>query len=150
MAGAHTQSRRVGNTDTLGERIIAYIIDSIIAGVIGGALAFIGLILGGLIGSSVSEGLGAIITFLFFILAFVGAAGYKIYFEANGGQPFGKQMMDIRVVMEDGSECTWGASIIRNLLLGIEGGLIGLIVILVTDDNQRIGDLIGSTVVVKA
>lgn len=149
MATQHGHARRAGNTDTLGPRIVAYFIDSIIASVIGGGLALVGLFAGGIIGS-VSEGLGALVMFLFFALAFVGAAGYKIYFEANGGQPFGKQMMDIRVVMDDGRECTWGASIIRNLLLGFEGGLIAVIVILVTDDSQRIGDLLGSTVVVKA
>jgi uncharacterized RDD family membrane protein YckC len=149
MATQHRQRRRVGNTDTLGARIVAYFIDSIIASVIGGGLALVGLFVGGLIGSA-SEGLGALVMFLFFALAFVGAAGYKIYFEANGGQPFGKQMMDIKVVMDDGRDCTWGASIIRNLLLGFEGGLIAVIVIAVTDDSQRIGDLLGSTVVVRA
>ncbi|MFC4405114.1 RDD family protein [Haloarchaeobius iranensis] len=149
MAAQHRQTRRVGNTDTLGARIVAYFIDSFIASTIGGVLALFGLFVGGLVGSA-SEGLGALVLFLFFALAFVGAVGYKVYFEANGGQPFGKQMMDIKVVMDDGRECTWGASIIRNLLLGFEGGLIAVIVIAVTDDSQRIGDLLGSTVVVKA
>ncbi|WP_257299483.1 RDD family protein [Haloarchaeobius sp. FL176] len=149
MATRHRQTRGAGNTDTLGARIVAYFIDSIIASVIGGGLAFVGFILAGVLGS-VSEGLGALVLFLFVGLAFAGAVGYKVYFEANGGQPFGKQMMDIKVVMDDGRECTWGASIIRNLLLGFEGGLIAVIVIAVTDDSQRIGDLLGSTVVVKA
>ncbi|WP_440990504.1 RDD family protein [Haloarchaeobius baliensis] len=149
MATQHGHARRAGNTDTLGARIVAYFIDSIIASVIGGGLALVGFIFGGLLGS-VSEGLGALVMLFTFALAFAGAFGYKVYFEANGGQPFGKQMMDIRVVMDDGGECTWGAAIIRNLLLGFEGGLIAVIVILVTDDNQRVGDLLGSTVVVKA
>lgn len=149
MATQHSHTRRAGNTDTLGPRIVAYIIDSIIASVIGGGLALVGIILGGAIGS-VSEGLGALVMFLAVGLAFLGGFGYKIYFEANGGQPFGKQMMDIRVVMDDGRDCTLGAAVIRNLLLGFEGGLIAVVVILVTDDSQRIGDLLGSTVVVKA
>ena len=149
MATQHRQRRRVGNTDTLGARIVAYFIDSIIASVIGGGLALVGLFVGGIIASA-SEALGGLVMFLAFGLAFLGAFGYKIYFEANGGQPFGKQMMDIKVVMDDGRDCTWGASIIRNLLLGFEGGLIAVVVILVTDDSQRIGDLLGSTVVVKA
>lgn len=146
MATEHGRSRRVGNTDTLGPRIVAYFIDSIIVSVILAVVAGLGVVLGAAIGGSA----GGLISFLFIMLGVVVGFGYKIYFEANGGQPFGKQMMNIKVVMDDGRDCTMGGAIIRNLLLGIEGGLIALIVILVTDKSQRIGDLVGSTVVVKA
>lgn len=145
MATEHRQRRQVGNTDTLGPRIIAYIIDSIIVSVLFGVVAGIGLVLAGIIGGSA----GGLISLLFFMVAAVAGFGYKVYFEANGGQPFGKQMMDVKVVMDDGRDCTLGAAVIRNLLLGIEGGLIAVIVILVTDKSQRVGDLLGSTVVVK-
>lgn len=148
MAGTHSrgQPQRAGNTDTLGERIIAYFIDSFVAGAIFGALAFLGVILGGLLGDTG----GSIVLASMILVASVAAFGYKIYFEANGGQPLGKQLMNVAVVMDDGRECTWGAAIIRNLLLGFEGGLIAVVVILVTDEDQRIGDLLGSTVVVEA
>ena len=142
MGATKTVHGSVGDTNTLGARIVAYIIDSFIAGIIFAVVGGLGVA----VGEGVSGGLGA----LFILLGTVAAFGYKVYFEANGGQPFGKQMMGIKVIKADGSPCTWGASLIRNVLLGFEGTFIALIVILVTDKSQRVGDLAGGTVVVKA
>lgn len=125
--------------ETLGSRIIAWIIDAVIIALITYALA---TVLGGL--SSVGGptfGVAGLIAFAYFI-----------YFEAEYGQTLGKNVMDIVVVKEDGSDCDWRASVIRNVLRVVDGFafyLVGIVVIFLTDDNQRLGDILGDTIVVN-
>ncbi len=123
--------------ETLGKRILAWIVDAIIIAVITFAV------------SSVlwSDRVGS----------FIGSAGilsfvYFIYFEAEYGQTLGKKAMNVVVVKEDGSDCDWTASVIRNVARIIDGFafyLVGMIAILLTDNNQRLGDIVGDTIVVK-
>lgn len=77
---------------------------------------------------------------------------YFIGLEGKYGQTAGKRLLSIAVVHEDGSPCTMSSSAIRNVLRIIDGFavyLVGLVVILLTDRNQRIGDIAGGTVVVR-
>lgn len=151
---AETQTGRmaqsVGDTDVGVERIVAFIIDSIIGGVIFGVFFVLAIIFGGVVGGSV----GSLIGVLMYLVGAVASFLYKIYFEANGGQPFGKQFMDIKVIKEDGSDCDFVAAIIRNILLIVDNlpfaYILGLVMMFaVSDKNQRIGDIAASTVVVK-
>lgn len=125
--------------DVLGVRIAAAILDLILANIIGG---IVGGIVGLLIGSmSVMIVLSVVIFFVYFI-----------GLEGKYGQTAGKRLLNIVVVHEDGSPCTMTSSAIRNVLRVIDGFmsyLLGLVVILLTDRSQRIGDLAGGTVVVR-
>jgi len=128
------------HTETLLARIGAFILDVIIIG-----FAF-GLIVG--ITAIVSDTLA----FLMASLSAVGFFAYFIYMEGTYGQTLGKRLLGIVVVMEDGSPCDMRASAIRNLLRIVDGAfgyLVGLVVILLTDDDQRVGDLVGDTVVAR-
>lgn len=70
----------------------------------------------------------------------------------NHGQSLGKSIMNIRVVKTDGSTPSISSYLLRWLLFSIDlpitGGL-GLLVILLTKNNQRIGDLAAGTMVIK-
>lgn len=81
-------------------------------------------------------------------------ATYYIYSEATWGQTPGKMVLGIRVVQTNGTECGWGGSILRNLtkLLGgtLIATLVAIVLILVTDDSQRVGDLLADTTVVES
>ncbi len=61
--------------------------------------------------------------------------------------------MGLVVVKSDGSDCTIGASVLRNLALIVDNlpfmYIAGIVLIFVTDENQRVGDLVADTVVVK-
>ena len=61
--------------------------------------------------------------------------------------------MGIKVVKEDGSECTYGAAFGRNILRLIDVlptiYIVGLIAIASSEKRQRIGDQAAGTVVVK-
>lgn len=70
----------------------------------------------------------------------------------NRGQSFGKKMMNIRVVKADGSTPGVSAYLLRWLLFLIDGpftGGLGLLVILLTKNSQRLGDLAAGTMVIK-
>jgi uncharacterized RDD family membrane protein YckC len=78
---------------------------------------------------------------------------YLIVFEAYYGQTIGKRSMGIVVVKQDGSDCTWGGSIIRNILRVVDVlpnfYIIGAISAYLTSDGQRVGDIVGRTMVVE-
>lgn len=70
----------------------------------------------------------------------------------NHGQSLGKRLMNIRVVKVDGSTPGISSYLLRWLLLPIDGlltGGLGLLSILLTKNNQRVGDLAAGTMVIK-
>ena len=132
--------------DTLGKRILAFIVDAVILGVIGGLL--FGVVLAGALTGSGSPGA----LFGLYALYALASIAYFVVLEAEYGQTLGKRVMDIVVVKEDGGDCDYTASIVRNLLRIVDGQfmyIVGIAVILITDEGQRVGDIAGSTVVVE-
>lgn len=136
---AQTDLRLAG----LGSRAIAIIIDTIVIAIIGVGLA------------AFTVGFGPSPADVGNLL--VGAIGllYFIILEAYAdGQTLGKKLVNIKVVTEDGGDLDIVGSLIRNVLRIIDAlpflYIIGIIVIVVSDDNQRIGDIVGNTLVVKA
>ena len=78
---------------------------------------------------------------------------YFTYFEGKTGQTPGKKAMNIKVTTEDGKQPTFAEALIRTILRIIDGlflYLLGLIIILVTEKKQRLGDVLAKTIVVKA
>ena len=70
----------------------------------------------------------------------------------NQGQSIGKMVMKMQVVKLDGSRPTLGAYLMRWLLFLIDGPMtsyMGIIVMCLTRNNQRLGDLAAGTVVIK-
>jgi uncharacterized RDD family membrane protein YckC len=90
----------------------------------------------------------------FTLLGFGLFAGYDVLFEvlASGRTP-GKRLNGLRVVRVDGSAIGFVTSAIRNVLrlVDILPGwyLVGIIAILATRRNQRLGDLAADTIVVR-
>ena len=79
---------------------------------------------------------------------------YFTYFEGTSGQTFGKQLAHIKVVDErSGAAVDMGRAFIRSLLRIIDElpflYIIGLILVAVTPNRQRLGDMAAHTVVVK-
>ena len=70
----------------------------------------------------------------------------------NHGQSFGKKLINIRVVKVDGSTPSIGSYLLRWILFPIDGPItsgLGLLVILLNKNNQRLGDLAAGTMVIK-
>ena len=90
---------------------------------------------------------------LFGLIAFALFFGYDIAFEvlASGRTP-GKRWTGLRVVRTGGQPVTLLPSTVRNLLRLVDGILfyaVGMICMLATERNQRLGDLAAGTIVIR-
>jgi len=92
------------------------------------------------------------------IVLFLLFAGYFIFFEwLWDGQTPGKRLLKLRVIREDGRPITLWEAIARNLLRvfdAVPGFLlpiysVGLIVIFLSNRDQRVGDIFAGTVVIR-
>ncbi|WP_247001972.1 RDD family protein [Halosolutus gelatinilyticus] len=89
------------------------------------------------------------------LIGLVLAVAYYAGSEAKWGQTPGKMLVGIRVVRTDGRDCTAGEAVLRNITKILGGAallsiIVAIVLILATDENQRLGDIIGGTTVVKA
>lgn len=88
------------------------------------------------------------------ILSFLVIAGYDVLFEVfNSGRTPGKRLNGLRVVLVSGHPVTFVPSAIRNVIRIVDFlptmYLLGATVILSTRKNQRIGDVVAGTLVVR-
>lgn len=136
------------NLAGLGSRIAAAVFDALFLGVLLALAAFGLFSLADRIGSPLlAIGLGWLVVTILVI-------GYFVAFETfNDGRTPGKTMIGIRVVGADGQPVRFGPSLVRNLLRLVDlfpaFPIIGPIAILVSDRNQRLGDLAAGTIVVR-
>jgi len=95
---------------------------------------------------------GAIVQLLIYVIL---GFGYNVGFEWFWhGQTLGKRLLRLRVMDAQGLRLQFHQIVLRNLIRPIDGmpaGYgVGLIAILLNRRNQRLGDLAGNTVVVRA
>lgn len=89
------------------------------------------------------------------ILIFLTFSGYFAFFEwLWHGQTPGKRWMKLRVIREDGRPITFWEASIRNLIrtldmMPVPFYSVGLIAVFVNGRDQRIGDMVAGTVVVR-
>ncbi len=126
----------------IGIRFVSLVIDSLIISAIFGALATI-----------LGAGMMRHGTWSVGILSFAFYIAYYTYLEGTRGQTIGKMITKIKVVREDGTPIDMEQAFKRNILRVIDGlfvYLIGAILIWRSDKQQRQGDTVAKTVVVKA
>jgi uncharacterized RDD family membrane protein YckC len=89
------------------------------------------------------------------LLVFLTFAGYFAFFEwLWSGQTPGKRWMKLRVIREDGRPITFWEASIRNLIrtldmMPVPFYSVGLISVFITNRDQRVGDMVAGTVVVR-
>jgi uncharacterized RDD family membrane protein YckC len=135
----------------VGSRFLALAFDTLLQALIGLVIVFAAGIAGGVLAAA-----GASKTWILAVVVlavFVVYSGYFALFEAVWrGQTPGKRMVGLRVIDVSGSPVSVTAAILRNLirivdqLPGIYG--VGIVSVLVTSRQQRLGDLAAGTVVV--
>lgn len=92
---------------------------------------------------------------LLIILIFLLMSGYFAFFEwVWQGQTPGKRWMKLRVIREDGRPISFFEATVRNLLrdfdiMPLPFYSIGLITVFLTNRDQRVGDLVAGTLVVR-
>lgn len=90
-------------------------------------------------------------SWIWFLTATLTWAAYAGAFEAVRGQTIGKAVTGIVVVTEDGSRVGPLQAAVRNLLRLVDGLLyyfVGLMVLSLSSDRQRVGDRFAGTIVV--
>lgn len=122
-------------------RVAAYVIDSVLVGLIWGVAVIAGTALGDA-GSLLSVFAGMIATLV-----------YGFLLEGLYGYTPGRDLLGLVVVTPDGSTCTVDASVLRNLLGTVDAlptaNPVTMALILGTDDNRLVGDPVADTVVVR-
>jgi uncharacterized membrane protein SpoIIM required for sporulation len=133
----------------IGSRALAAVVDHLILLAIGGVL----LLLVGLFGL-LDVGLGGGSLFVIGVAYLVVLCFYFVLFETRrGGQTPGKQLIGIRVVDASGRGITTGPALLRNLLRLADflpgPYVVGLLAIAIHPRNQRLGDMVADTLVVR-
>lgn len=75
------------------------------------------------------------------------------FWEGRTGKTPGKALLGIRALNLDLEPCGFGRALLRNLLMVADGMfscVVGVLLIAITPSWQRVGDLVGKTVVVRA
>jgi uncharacterized RDD family membrane protein YckC len=132
----------------LGSRASAYLIDIVVQTLVD-LTAFIALRVTALSATSAFVATG-----IYALVSFVVMFGYFVIFETlDAGRSPGKHALGIRVTRLDGSGINFRASLVRNLFRVLYLIPIFYVVdawlILATKRNQRLGDLIAGTLVVR-
>ena len=138
-------------TANLGSRILAYLIDMVV--VVAGILA--GLFAVALLGQA-SDVVVPDWVALTIVLVLLPSwwLGYFIAFETLWrGRTLGKAALGLRVVTKEGAPIRFRHAAIRGLLGLVDflvlGGFLAVVFILFTRDNQRLGDLVAGTLVLR-
>lgn len=134
---------------SVGQRVGALLLDTLIVMVplfVVSALLF---------GDSQSGGGGfrVSLTGLPFLLTALVALGYFFVTELVAGQTLGKLIVGVRVVSDKGPDLGAGQVLVRTLLRVVDGFafyLVGFVVALASAKNQRVGDMVASTRVVRS
>ncbi|MCA1656892.1 MAG: RDD family protein [Actinobacteria bacterium] len=133
----------------VGSRFVAALLDQLIRLAVLGAL-FLGLALLRPVAEVSWGGVVAVLLVAVFVVQF----GYDVAFEtlASGRTP-GKRWTGLRVVKMGGAPVGFLSSALRNLLRLVDYlpgfYLVGILAVLFTKNNQRLGDLAAGTIVVR-
>lgn len=144
QAGAYAKA-------SLGRRFLAYLLDSFIASVPGSLIGIVVAIAFAVTADSAGDPPALVI--LLAVGGMLVGAGWAILYALlrdgfGQGQSWGKKAFKLMVVrLEDGQPCSKRASAVRNLI-GSFLGFIDLIVALVQEKGQRVGDMLTNTQVI--
>ena len=118
-------------------RLLAQILDSLVAGVI---------VVAAIVLSSLSESMSTTLA----IAGVAAGVGYYLFADCLGeGQSYGKRWLGMAVVhSETGAPCTPGQSLVRNLMLSLLGPIDWIFIF--GSRRQRLGDMLARTLVVEA
>ncbi len=138
---------------SLVQRAIASIIDQMLMSII--VLIIAGLGIGGLTLSvdkvDPMASMGSVVGIM--VIVYLLWIVYYTYFEGSSGQTLGKKLMHIRVVRRDDNPMGFVTAFVRNVLRVVDYlptlYILGLAMILLNEDKQRLGDMAANTVVIQ-
>jgi uncharacterized RDD family membrane protein YckC len=135
-----------GATRVTGRRVIQYIIDYILAGIIPGLAYWL-----------LDRGHGFLSGLGWLLATAIALAVYYWYWverpRSTGGQTFGMQLFGLRIISKNGGPASVAQLLIRGILLIVDTlffGLVGFLTIICSRYRQRVGDHAAGTLVVEA
>ena len=152
MVGGTYGASVAPDTRVIGRRVLATIIDLVLLGIATSIFTAPGALMDALADGRISDGFSDV------LFSFGGLAGLLVAFayfaimEGQYGQTLGKMVLGIRVVGDDGSPIGTRAAVLRTLMRIVDGIGTYLVafVVLVSGKNQRLGDMVAKTLVVRA
>lgn len=136
---------------SVGERILAYVVDILIKGSYLGVIGYFVFNLMGL-GDAISkmDNWSGIAIVVLFLLPYM---FYSLVLESIfEGQTLGKRLMRIKVVKIDGYQASFADYLVRWLFriidMSVSMGIIGLVSAIINDKTQRLGDVSAGTAVI--
>ena len=136
----------------LGRRFVAHLIDGILCLI---AYMIIGSMVASQTGGMTDEGfsLQGTPALVAMLLTFLVALAYFAVLEStSSGKTLGKLIAGIRVADIGGGKASFNQALMRNILRLIDGlvfYIVGIILILMSERNQRLGDRVAGTVVLR-
>ena len=138
-----------GDVHVTGRRVLAIIVDGLVLGIVFWVLS---MLFGetSTAGGTASASLGTLGTLILLLISF----GYYALLEGYLGQTLGKMLLGIKVIREDNGEIPgFGPAAIRTVMRIIDvlpfAYLVGFIAVLISGKNQRLGDMLANTLVVR-
>jgi uncharacterized RDD family membrane protein YckC len=148
QAASGTPTATAVDVHVTGRRVLATIVDGVLLGLLFFVMSM-------LFGSSSAEGgqVNASLNGLPFLMYLVLVVAYYVLMEGYLGQTVGKMLLGIKVVREGTGEVPGlqGAAI-RTVLRIVDGFffyLVAFISVLASAKNQRLGDMVANTLVVR-
>jgi uncharacterized RDD family membrane protein YckC len=133
-------------TKVVGRRVVQYVIDYVLAGIIPGIAYWL-----------LDRGNGFIHGFGWTIATLISLVVYFWYWvirpHSHDGQSFGMQLLGLRIISKDGGPANLLQLFVRGVLLIIDTlifGLVGLITMMASRYHQRVGDHMARTLVIGA
>jgi uncharacterized RDD family membrane protein YckC len=140
---------------SIGNRFLACAVDHALQTIAVGLLYIIFINIGNVFNLSGMASASKWMLVLLIIVGFIIWTSYFIIFEWRwNGQTPGKRWLKLRVIREDGRPITFWEAAVRNLLrifdiMPFPFYSIGLICVFISPRDQRVGDLVAGTVVVR-
>ncbi len=153
MAGITYGATVAPDTQVIGRRVLATVIDLVLLGVLGSLFAAPGALVDGWGSGQFSDAASGVLFSFGGLAVLLVTFAYFAIMEGRFGQTLGKMALGIKVVREDGGTIGTREAVLRTLMRivdSIGSYLVALVVALVSGKNQRLGDMVAKTLVVRA
>ena len=153
MAGITYGATVAPDTQGIGRRVLATIIDVVLLGILGSLFAAPGALIDGWGSGQFSDVASGVVFSFGGLAALLVAFAYFTIMEGRYGQTLGKMALGIKVVREGGGTIGTREAALRTLMRIVDSMgsyLVAFVVVLVSDKNQRLGAMVAKRLVVRA
>jgi uncharacterized RDD family membrane protein YckC len=152
MVGGTYGASVAPDTQVVGRRVLSTIIDVVLLCIVASILSAPGALIDGVADGRISDGVSGFLFSTGGIATLIVTFAYFAIMEGRYGQTLGKMALGIKVVREDGGRIGTREAVLRTLMRivdSIGSYLVAFITVLISGKNQRLGDMVAKTLVVR-